>query len=187
MGHWQLLVTLSFWTWVLISCHCQGRKGVEETLKGATSLSKISCGCHCCFIPTLFFLDLTADEWWVDVWVMPLILLFFLLSHKHSLILLISPCRLLNCLWLVCLLTRFGWIFFAFFFMPFLFYTQHSCWWEIYEFVCITLHILQDVGNYKGVKLVTGQELFSHHLILAPTFVIPPCLTTPSVSPQDVY
>lgn len=46
----------------------------------------------------------------------------------------------------------------------------------------------KDVGNYKGVKLVTGQELFSHQLILGPTFVIPPGLTpSPSVSSQDGY
>ena len=33
--------------------------------------------------------------------------------------------------------------------------------------------ILQEVGNYKGVKLLSGQELFSHKLILAPSFILP--------------
>lgn len=32
---------------------------------------------------------------------------------------------------------------------------------------------MQEVGNYKGVKLVSGQELFSHKLILAPSFILP--------------
>ncbi|XP_027153231.1 rab escort protein 1-like [Coffea eugenioides] len=58
---------------------------------------------------------------------------------------------------------------------------------SITQMPVVGLLVDKDVGNYKGVKLVTGQELFSHHLILAPTFVIPPGLTTPSVSPQDVY
>lgn len=34
----------------------------------------------------------------------------------------------------------------------------------------------QDDGTYKGVKLVSGQELFSPQLIVAPSFTIPPTL-----------
>lgn len=50
------------------------------------------------------------------------------------------------------------------------------------------MHILQELGNYKGVKLVNGKKLFSHQLILAPSFVIPAELTSsPSLCPQDGY
>nr|XP_027074993.1 rab escort protein 1-like [Coffea arabica] len=31
----------------------------------------------------------------------------------------------------------------------------------------------KEVGNYKGVKLLSGQELFSHKLILDPSFILP--------------
>ncbi|XP_071914914.1 rab escort protein 1-like isoform X1 [Coffea arabica] len=58
---------------------------------------------------------------------------------------------------------------------------------SITQMPVVGLLVDKDVGNYKGIKLVTGQELFSHQLILAPTFVIPPGLTTPSVSPQNGY
>lgn len=40
------------------------------------------------------------------------------------------------------------------------------------------MELLQDSGTYKGVKLVSGQELFSAQLILAPSFKI-----TSSLSP----
>lgn len=32
---------------------------------------------------------------------------------------------------------------------------------------------LQDSGHYKGVRLVSGQNLFSHQLVLDPTFTVP--------------
>nr|GMC67656.1 rab escort protein 1-like [Ipomoea batatas] len=35
-------------------------------------------------------------------------------------------------------------------------------------------------GNYKGVKLSSGQELLSHNLILAPSFVIPSAMVDSS-------
>lgn len=38
------------------------------------------------------------------------------------------------------------------------------------------MHFSQDGGVYKGVKLVSGQELFSPQLILAPSFTIPSTL-----------
>lgn len=37
----------------------------------------------------------------------------------------------------------------------------------------IILNILQDSESYKGVKLASGQELFSQKLVLDPSFTIP--------------
>lgn len=38
-------------------------------------------------------------------------------------------------------------------------------------------------GSYKGIRLASGQDLFSHQLILDPSFTIP---STPSLSPKDI-
>ncbi|KAH0994766.1 hypothetical protein GBA52_018630 [Prunus armeniaca] len=42
--------------------------------------------------------------------------------------------------------------------------------------------ILQDSGKYKGVRLASGQDLFSHHLVLNPAFTVP---LAPAPSPPD--
>ncbi|KAL3525106.1 hypothetical protein ACH5RR_013478 [Cinchona calisaya] len=53
----------------------------------------------------------------------------------------------------------------------------------------VGLLVDKDGGNYKGVKLATGQELFSHQLILNPSIIIPSGLSIPAPSfcPQDGY
>ncbi|KAL3527295.1 hypothetical protein ACH5RR_011951 [Cinchona calisaya] len=43
------------------------------------------------------------------------------------------------------------------------------------------------VGNYKGVKLVSGHELFSHQQILDPSFILPSKLPSTSHSQNDGY
>ncbi|KAL3525178.1 hypothetical protein ACH5RR_013550 [Cinchona calisaya] len=46
----------------------------------------------------------------------------------------------------------------------------------------------KEVGNYKGVKLVSGQELFSDKLILAPSYILPSGLApSPSHPQRDGY
>lgn len=50
----------------------------------------------------------------------------------------------------------------------------------VHCYVFVTLIFLQGSGNYKGVKLASGQELFSHNLILAPSFVIPSAMVDSS-------
>lgn len=50
----------------------------------------------------------------------------------------------------------------------------------VHHFIFVTLTFLQGSGNYKGVKLASGQELFSHNLILAPSFVIPSAMVDSS-------
>ena len=50
----------------------------------------------------------------------------------------------------------------------------------------------QENGQYKGVRLASGQEVFSNHLVLDPTFTVPPSPPNPvgesleSLSPRDV-
>lgn len=46
----------------------------------------------------------------------------------------------------------------------------------------ISLLIDKVTGSYKGVRLSSGQDLYSHKLILDPSFTIP---STPSLSPKD--
>lgn len=50
----------------------------------------------------------------------------------------------------------------------------------VHLFIFVTLTFLQGSGNYKGVKLSSGQELLSHNLILAPSFVIPSAMVDSS-------
>lgn len=56
-----------------------------------------------------------------------------------------------------------------------------SCW-------PVTLMISQATGNYKGVRLASEQELYSHKLILASSFVfqLPPPHSSPGAQ-QNVY
>jgi hypothetical protein len=42
--------------------------------------------------------------------------------------------------------------------------------------------MMQVTGSYKGVRLASGQDLYSHQLILDPSFTIP---STLSSSPND--
>lgn len=49
----------------------------------------------------------------------------------------------------------------------------YDLWRHFYHFCNANLHFSQDGGIYKGVKLVSGQELFSPQLILAPSFATP--------------
>ncbi|KAI3798784.1 hypothetical protein L1987_34063 [Smallanthus sonchifolius] len=47
--------------------------------------------------------------------------------------------------------------------------------------ISVLLH--KDSGNYKGVKLVSGQEITSNKLVMDPSFTV---TSSPSESPQDV-
>lgn len=49
--------------------------------------------------------------------------------------------------------------------------------------ICNWLRLLQHSEQYKGVRLSTGQDLFSHHLVLDPTFKFP---LPPASSPPDL-
>lgn len=40
------------------------------------------------------------------------------------------------------------------------------------SFLISSCHITQDNGQYRGVRLVSGQDLFSPRLVLDPSFVV---------------
>lgn len=48
------------------------------------------------------------------------------------------------------------------------------------------LKYLQISENYKGVRLASGQDIFSHQLVLDPCFMVPPPLTFSLESLQGV-
>ncbi|XP_077209785.1 rab escort protein [Tasmannia lanceolata] len=48
-----------------------------------------------------------------------------------------------------------------------------------------SLLIDKENGHYKGVRLASGQDLFSHHLIIDPSFIVPPSVLSTTSDLQN--